>query len=128
MEKSLISNNEGLEKGNELLNSNDFFNDLSKLMENDEFKVFFEKYFTNWVEIKSNIIFMKLYDEIKNRYKEMTDTELDKSVIIFLIWKIMKNNNLRKISIELMNKQLENNKIDFFKELDIIVKSNNLLE
>ena len=128
MEKSLISNNEGLEKGNELLNNNDFFNDLSKLMENDEFKVFFEKYFTNWVEIKSNIIFMKLYDEIKNRYKEMTDTELDKSVIIFLIWKIMKNNNLRKISIELMNKQLENNKIDFFKELDIIVKSNNLLE
>ena len=40
----------------------------------------------------------------------------------------MRNNNLRKISIELMNKQLENNKIDFFKELDIIVKSNNLLE
>ena len=128
MENSLISTNEGLEKGNELLNNNDFFNDLSKLMENDEFKVFFEKYFTNWVEIKSNIIFMKLYDEIKNRYKEMTDTELDKSVIIFLIWKIMRNNNLRKISIELMNKQLENNKIDFFKELDIIVKSNNLLE
>ena len=128
MENSLISTNEGLEKGNELLNNNDFFNDLSKLMENDEFKVFFEKYFTNWVEIKSNIIFMKLYDEIKNRYKEITDTELDKSVIIFLIWKIMRNNNLRKISIELMNKQLENNKIDFFKELDIIVKSNNLLE
>lgn len=128
MEKSLISNNEGLEKGNELLNNNDFFNDLSKLMENDEFKVFFEKYFTNWVEIKSNVIFMKLYNEIKNRYKEMTDTELDKSVITFLIWKIMRNNNLRKISIELMNKQLENNKIDFFKELDIIVKSNNLLE
>lgn len=128
MEKSLISNNEGLEKGNELLSNNDFFNDLSKLMENDEFKVFFEKYFTNWVEIKSNVIFMKLYNEIKNRYKEMTDTELDKSVITFLIWKIMRNNNLRKISIELMNKQLENNKIDFFKELDIIVKSNNLLE
>ena len=128
MEKSLISNNEGLEKGNELLNNNDFFNDLSKLMENDEFKVFFEKYFTNWVEIKSNVIFMKLYNEIKNRYKEMTDTELDKSVITFLIRKIMRNNNLRKISIELMNKQLENNKIDFFKELDIIVKSNNLLE
>ena len=128
MEKSLISNNEGLEKGNELLNNNDFFNDLSKLMENDEFKVFFEKYFTNWIEIKSNVIFMKLYNEIKNRYKEMTDTELDKSVITFLIWKIMRNNNLRKISIELMNKQLENNKIDFFKELDIIVKSNNLLE
>lgn len=119
MESSLIKSSNSIKKGNELINENEFFNDLSELMENDKFKSFFNKYFTNWTEIKSNVIFMNLYQEIKNKYEELNQEELDKSVVIFLIWKMMRTNNIRPFIIKTIDEQLKNNKSkdDFFEEL-----------
>ena len=37
------------EKGCEIKLNNDFFNDLSKIMENSEFNSFFKKYMTVWI-------------------------------------------------------------------------------
>ena len=119
METTLVKNVSSIKKGNELINENEFFNDLSELMENDKFKSFFNKYFTNWTEIKSNVIFMNLYQEIKNKYKKINQEELDKSVVIFLIWKMMRTNEIRPIIIRTMDEQLKNTKLkdDFFDKL-----------
>ena len=124
MTTSLIESNNSIEKGNKLINDNEFFNDLTKLMENEEFKSFFSKYFTNWTEIKSNVIFMNLYQEIKNKYKEINQQELDKSVVIFLIWKMMRSNNIRPFIIRTMDEQLKNNKLkdDFFDKLKLVLE------
>ena len=124
MTTSLIESNNSMEKGNELINDNEFFNDLTKLMENEEFKSFFSKYFTNWTEIKSNVIFMNLYQEIKNKYKEINQQELDKSVVIFLIWKMMRSNNIRPFIIRTMDEQLKNNKLkdDFFDKSKLVLE------
>ncbi len=124
MESSLIKSGNSIKKGNELLNDNEFFNDLSRLMENEEFKSFFNKYFTNWTEIKSNVMFMNLYQEIKNKYKEINQEELDKSVIIFLIWKMMRTNELRPFIIRTMDEQLQHNTSnnDFFEKLKLFLE------
>lgn len=124
MNTSLIEPNSSIEKGNQLINDNEFFNDLTRLMENEEFKSFFSKYFTNWTEIKSNVIFMNLYQEIKNKYKEINQQELDKSVVIFLIWKMMRSNNIRPFIIRTMDEQLKNNKLkeDFFDKLKLVLE------
>ena len=124
MNTSLIETNSSIEKGNQLINDNEFFNDLTRLMENEEFKSFFSKYFTNWTEIKSNVIFMNLYQEIKNKYKEINQQELDKSVVIFLIWKMMRSNNIRPFIIRTMDEQLKNNKLkeDFFDKLKLVLE------
>ena len=126
MNTSLIETSSSIEKGNQLINDNEFFNDLTRLMENEEFKSFFSKYFTNWTEIKSNVIFMNLYQEIKNKYKEINQQELDKSVVIFLIWKMMRSNNIRPFIIRTMDEQLKNNKLkeDFFDKLKLVLEDN----
>ena len=61
---SLIKVNESkqniLKKGAKLINENDFFKDLSNLMENKEFSNFLQKYMFNSLEIKNSLIYFKI--------------------------------------------------------------------
>ena len=68
MDMSIIisNNNEAQNKGGELLETNDFFKELSEIMEDEKFNKFFNKWFTTLSEIKISIIYMKLYNEFKN--------------------------------------------------------------
>lgn len=129
MEKNIILSSSNIsEKGEELLNTNQFYSDLSKLMENEMFLNFFNKYFTNWTEIKSTVTFMKLYDEIKNKYGELVDNEeVDKNIIIFIIWKMMRNNTWRPLIHSTIDKQLSQKNIEFFDELKLFLENKNLL-
>ena len=43
----------------EILNENDFLRDLSNLMENHEFKNFFDKYLGDWCDVRCSIIYIK---------------------------------------------------------------------
>ena len=39
----------GLKEGEKKIENNDFFQDLCVLMENEEFKRFFDKHMNNWI-------------------------------------------------------------------------------
>lgn len=106
------------DNGNKLIDNNEFFKDLSEIMEDEKFCTFFQKYFYNSTESKITIIYMTLYNEFKTKWKELNDTELDKRINIFLLWRIMKDRKTNKFAIETVMKKMENPKsTDIFNEM-----------
>ena len=64
-----LDTNKNISKqGMEIIENNDFFRDLSNIMENDEFNTFFKKYLNDWVDVKAIIVYMILYSEFKEKY------------------------------------------------------------
>jgi hypothetical protein len=106
------------DNGGKLLDNNEFFKDLANIMENETFRNFFQKYFYNSTESKITIIYMTLYDEFKTKWKKLNDTELDKRINIFLLWRLMKDRKTNKFAIETVLKKMENpNNTDIFDEM-----------
>ena len=68
---------------------------------------------SNWIEVKSSITYMKLYKEFKDKYKKLTNEELDKSIIVFLMCQIMRDKQLRPFSIKTVD-DVYNNKKELF--------------
>ena len=117
-ENQIINRDNSKIEGERILNENEFFKDLVSLMENPEFKRFFKKHLCDWVSVKSTIIYMKLYDEFKTKYKKITDNELEESIIVYLLSRIMRNKELRPFTIKTIDKMYETGRINFFKELE----------
>ena len=106
------------EKGDDILKNHTFFKDLSELMEDEKFSNFFDKYFTDMNEIKVSLVYMKLYKEFKEKWMELTETELDKRINIYLMWKMMKDRESNKFALHTVLKHLENpGKTDIFSDL-----------
>ena len=103
-----INSNNMTDKGEELIEKNEFFRDLSELMENEKFSIFFDKYFKNMTESKITLVYMKLYNEMKTRYKEINHEELDKRINVYLMWKIMSDRHLNKFTLHTILDNLEN--------------------
>ena len=105
-------------KGEKVLETHNFYRDLSEIMEDKKFVNFFNKYFTSMTETKITLVYMKLYNEFKNKWKELTDTELDKKINVFLLWKMMKDRNMNKFALHTVIDHLEHpNEVDIFNEL-----------
>lgn len=100
-----------LETGEELIKNNEFFKDLSDIMTDDKFKTFFNKYFKTMDEVKTTVIYMKLYDALREKYEVLSGEELSKCLNIYLIHHAMTDNNLRNKVINSTLKHLENNKL-----------------
>ena len=105
-----------IKKGNKTIEENEFFQDLTTLMENKTFIRFFTKHMSNWIEVKSSITYMKLYKEFQDKYKELSNEKLDKSIIVFLLCKIMRDKQLRPLSIKTIDDIYNDKKKDFFCE------------
>lgn len=114
-------------EGERILSNNDFFQDLVALMENDQFKKFFKKHMSNWMEVKSTVIYMKLYDEFKKKYKKLTKEELESSIVVYLLSKLMRDKDLRPFSIRTIDKHYERGKGNYFKELEQFINKKELL-
>jgi hypothetical protein len=125
-ENNLIVNNDGLQEGKRILAENNFFQDLVKLMENEEFKTFFRKHMFDWSSVKSTVIYMKLYDEFKTKYKNITDDELQESIVVYLLCKIMRNKDLRTFSIKTIDDIYTKGRKDFFAELEDFIEKKQL--
>jgi|TARA_B100000795_G_C22674694_1_gene389321 hypothetical protein len=110
--------------GENKLKNNEFLQDLSILMENEAFKTFYKKHMTNWIDVKCSAIYMKLYTEFKDKYEDITNEELDKNLLIFLLCKIMNDKTLRPFSIKAIDLIYENGKGNFFEEFEKYVKNN----
>jgi len=87
-------------------------------MENEKFNNFFNKYMNDWIGIKSTVTYMKLYTELKNKYSEINDEELNKNIVVFLLTKIMRSKHLMTTSIKTIDDMFDNNKLDFFDEIE----------
>ena len=107
-----------IQSGDKILNENHFLRELSELMENEKFNNFFNKYMNDWIGIKSTVTYMKLYSELKNKYSEINDEELNKNIVVFLLTKIMRNKHLMTSSIKTIDEMFDNNKLDFFDEIE----------
>ena len=115
---NILNKHEATIKGGEILSGNNFLRDLSELMENDKFNIFFQKYMNDWIGIKCTVTYMRLYKELKEKYKDINDEILNKNIIIFLLTRIMRNKQLRPISIKTIDEILENDNLNFFEELE----------
>lgn len=107
-----------IQAGDKILTENHFLRELSELMENEKFNNFFNKYMNDWIGIKSTVTYMKLYSELKNKYSEINDEELNKNIVVFLLTKIMRNKHLMTSSIKTIDEMFDNNKLDFFDEIE----------
>jgi hypothetical protein len=114
-----------IEAGEKIIENNEFLKDISDLMENEQFNNFFNKYMSDWMDIKCSVTYMKLYDEFKKKYKKLNNSDLDKSIIIYLLTKIMKDKKLRPWSIKTVDNMLKDRKTKFFKEFEQFLLANN---
>ena len=105
-------------KGKEIIETNDFFRDLSDIMEDEKFSAFFNKYFIDSNEVKVTMIYMKLYNAFKQKWKDLSSEQLDKRINTFLIWKIMKDRDTSKFAIHTVMEHLDKPKnVDILEEL-----------
>ena len=120
----LLNNSKIKLEGKRKLENNDFFRDLTDLMEDKKFVRFFNRWMCSWDDIKSTVIYMKLYNEFKDKYKEISNEELDKSIVVFILSHIMKNKDLRSFSIKTIDNYYDKGKRknDFFKDLESFLK------
>tara|TARA_A100000164_G_C21602185_1_gene628029 strand:+ start:159 stop:617 length:459 start_codon:yes stop_codon:yes gene_type:complete len=111
------------EKGEEILENHDFFKDLSELMENDKFSIFFDKYFTNMNESKITLVYMKLYKEFKEKWVDLRKEELDKRINVFLLWRLMRDKDINNFVLHtIINKMEGKNKNDVYDDLTEFIK------
>ena len=122
----LLNNSKIKLEGERKLQNNDFFKDLTDLMEDEKFVRFFNKWMCSWADIKSTVIYMKLYSEFKDKYKEISDEELDKSIIVYILSHIMRNKDLRPFSIKTIDKMQEKkwNTKTFWREFEKYMLTN----
>lgn len=110
MDKALTEysiSNEKDKKGEELTVQNPFFNDLVALMEDEKFSSFFNTYFKNMDDIKATVIYMKLYQLLQKRFKNVTDKKLSCYTTIFILHQIMTNGKIRPKILEETMKHLQ---------------------
>ena len=120
----LVEYNNSLKEGEKKLESNEFFQDLCGLMENEQFKRFLDKHMGNWLDIKCSVTYMHLFKQFKERYEKVNEKELDNRIIVYLLSKIMRDKNLRPWSITTVDKMLTNQKVNFFNEFESIMVAN----
>ena len=76
----IVKHETAISIGKDKIANNDFFKDLTELLEEEKFKVFFDKYMSNWLDIKCSITYMHLYRQFKIKYQELNNEELDKNI------------------------------------------------
>jgi hypothetical protein len=86
-----------------ILSENEFFNDLDNIMTDDKFRTFYNKYFKNFNDIKTVLLYMKLYETIQIEYKEQNNCDIDNELLAYMISELMNNSDTRKMIINSFN-------------------------
>ena len=97
---------------------------------NSEFRVFYDKYFKNYSDVKITLLYMELYETLQIEYKERYKTEIEKEYLAFIMKNLMTDNFTRKQLIESFDKYTKNDKstiLDLFL-LNNTIEYNNTLE
>ena len=87
-------------QGHKILEKNKFFNSLDTVMQNEEFRGFYNKYFKDSSDIKTAIMYMKLYETIEVEYRQRNGCEIKKELLAFMIRELINNTNTRKMILK----------------------------
>jgi hypothetical protein len=98
-----------VKEGEKILEENDFFNGLENVMQNYEFRSFYNKYFKDSTDIKTVIMYMKLYETIELEYLERNSKPIEKELLAFMLRELINNNVTRKIILKSFENFNENN-------------------
>ena len=112
VKKDKIPNQVVKKDGKEIYRSK-YVDKIIGLMENKEFREFFDENCENWVDIKAAIMFMKTYQTLDETYQKETGGEkLDKENMVFLMNSMVTDAKYRK---SLVNEMIEftENKMPF---------------
>jgi hypothetical protein len=66
---------------------------LETVMNTPEFRTFYDKYFK---DIKTVLMFMKLYESLEKEYEAKYSSQIPSPVVIYIIKEIMNDNSMRK--------------------------------
>ena len=91
-----IIKNDIYKEGAKILEKNKFFYDLDSIMNNDEFNDFYHKYFKNFNDIKTILLYMKLYETIQHEYIMRYNKPIDRTLIASMIKEMMMDTDCRK--------------------------------
>ena len=81
----IVKHETALSIGQNKIANNDFFKELTELLEDDKFKNFYDKYMSNWLDIKCSITYMHLYKQFKIKYKEFSSNYKKWHVLYILV-------------------------------------------
>jgi len=70
-------------------------------MKNPEFKLFYNKYLTDWNEIQTMVFFMKLYSTIEDEYTIRFNKQISDSDMLIVLQEVMNNDDTRKYALTL---------------------------
>lgn len=84
---------ESEKKGKILYNRNENYKAIANLMEHPEFREFYNKHFTDWYDVKTIVMFLKLYEEIEKR----SSVPLNGYQKLHILDKIINTSELRSI-------------------------------
>ena len=88
------------QKGKKLLKENPFFRDLDSIMSQTEFRAFYDKYFNDISDMKTVLMYMKLYEELQLQYRENgCHSEKEKEVLVYMIKEFISNRNSRHMIV-----------------------------
>lgn len=87
--------------GKDISDTNVFFKDLVGLMQNVQFRNFYNEYFTEWSDIQVMIFYMKLYAMIELEYSKRYCREIDSDMVVYVMHNIMASKMTRKIALNL---------------------------
>jgi hypothetical protein len=127
-EKSSIDNITN--EGKIILKENDFFNDLDNLMNNNEFRNFYDKHFNDFTNTQIVLLYMKLYETLQIEYKEKNGCDIEKEVLAYIMKELMSDNKSRKNIIKAFNNYSENKNKNGNKRylLDIFENKKNIIK
>lgn len=94
-------------KGKHLYKNNENYKNIANLMEHPVFRVIYDKYFNNWENVKTVLMFMKLYEYIE----KTSPIELNGYQKLYLMDKYFKDKKLRENIINQVIKSTEQKQI-----------------
>ena len=98
-----------------------FLLELSNLMNNTEFRTFFDSYFENWDDVKTVIMFMKTYEMIDKEYFKKFDQKIEPKKMSKILKEMMIKGDYRRMIVGKMMHFMSDvgniqNKIDISRE------------
>ena len=100
--------NELITKGNNILKNNTFLHNLDKIMNDDNFILFYNEYYKDFTDVKIVTLYMKLYETIQIEYREKNNCDIDKELLIYIIKNLMDDHTSRKLVLEAFHNYSEN--------------------
>ena len=85
-----------LKEGKKIIQKNDFFNQLNEVMQDSKFRAFYDKYFKDATDIKTVILYMKLYEKLETEYLERNGKQIEDELLVYMIKQLMTGKDSRK--------------------------------